>query len=74
MAVPLTNDGASFLAQAIGVGSYAIFTIVAASVIWIILKVTIGLRPSLEDEAMGLDKAEVGLEAYPEWGTGSQKF
>ncbi len=74
MAVPLTNGDASFLAQAIGVGAYAGFTIVASTIVWTLLKVTIGLRPTLEEEAMGLDKAEVGLEAYPEFGSGSQKF
>jgi Amt family ammonium transporter len=74
MAVPLTNGDASFLAQAIGVGSYAAFTVVVSAILWLLLKFTIGLRPTLEEEAMGLDKAEVGLEAYPEFGIGSQKF
>jgi ammonium transporter, Amt family len=32
-----------------------------------VLKATMGLRPSEEDEIMGLDKAELGLEAYPEF-------
>jgi Amt family ammonium transporter len=35
---------------------------------------TIGLRPTEEEEFMGLDKAEVGLEAYPEFGVGSQRI
>jgi ammonium transporter, Amt family len=74
LAVPLTNDGATFLAQAVGIGAYAAFAIVASSIVWIVLKYSIGLRPTLEEEAMGLDKAEVGLEAYPEFGSGSQKF
>ena len=74
MAVPLTNSGSTFLAQAIGVGAVAGFVIVVSSVVWLFLKFTIGVRPTLEDEAMGLDKAEVGLEAYPEFGSGSQKF
>ena len=74
MAVPLTNGDAGFLAQAIGVGAVGAFVIVVSSVVWLLLKYTIGVRPSLEDEAMGLDKAEVGLEAYPEFGSGSQKF
>ena len=73
MAVPLTNTDANFMAQAIGVGSIAAFVIVASTVVWGILRVTIGLRPSLEDEIGGLDKAEIGLEAYPEFGSGSQR-
>ena len=27
-----------------------------------------------EDEVMGLDKAELGMEAYPEFGRGSQSL
>ncbi len=40
--------------------------------VWAALKVTLGLRPSEEQETGGLDIAEIGLEAYPEFGTGSQ--
>jgi len=36
-------------------------------VVWLILKSTMGLRPTEEDEELGLDKAEVGVEAYPEF-------
>ena len=67
MAVPLTNSGATFLAQAIGVLAVAGFVIVASSFVWLLLKYTIGIRPTFEEEAMGLDRAEVGLEAYPEF-------
>jgi Amt family ammonium transporter len=73
MAVPITNSDASFLAQAIGVVSIGAFVIVVSAVVWGILKLTIGLRPSLDDELGGLDKAEIGLEAYPEFGSGSQR-
>ena len=74
MAVPLTNDGATFLGQAVGVGSIGLFVILASLVVWTVLKVTVGLRPTLEDEIAGLDKSEIGLEAYPEFGTGSQRI
>ena len=33
---------------------------------WLALKVTVGIRVSDEDEEMGLDKAELAMEAYPE--------
>ena len=39
---------------------------------WLALKVTVGIRVSDEDEEMGLDKAELAMEAYPEFGHGSQ--
>ncbi len=74
MAVPITNDGASFLAQLVGVVSVAAFVSLASLIVWFILKMTIGLRPTEEEEFEGLDKAEVGLEAYPEFGTGSQRL
>ncbi len=74
MAVPLTNTDANFMAQAIGVGAIGGFVIVASFIVWVLLKFTIGLRPTAEDEMQGLDKAEVGIEAYPEFGTGSQRI
>ena len=43
---------------------------VLSYIIFTILKATMGLRPSAEDEMMGLDKAELGLEAYPEFTRG----
>jgi len=74
MAVPITNDGASFVAQAIGVGAIGAFVIVVSAVVWLILKFSVGLRPTEEAEYEGLDTSELGLEAYPEFGTGSQRM
>ncbi len=75
MAVPLTNtgDGVSFVTQAIGVVAIGAFVFVSSSVLWFILKFTVGVRPAEEHEVDGLDKAEIGLEAYPEFGSGSQR-
>lgn len=72
MAVPLTNGDASFVTQAIGVVSIGGFVIVTSAIVWFLLKITIGVRVSEEEEEMGLDKAELGMEAYPEFGRGSQ--
>ena len=47
---------------------------VASAIVWLLLKVTIGIRLESEFEALGIDKAELGLEAYPEFGQGSQAF
>jgi len=74
MAVPITNGDANFVAQAIGVGAIGAFVIVTSSVVWLILKFSVGLRPSEEAEYNGLDTTELGLEAYPEFGTGSQRM
>ena len=70
MAVPLTNSDANFATQAIGVGAYAAFTIIASALVWYGMKITIGIRISDEDEYLGLDKSEIGVEAYPEFASG----
>jgi len=72
LAVPLTNTNASFMAQAIGVISIGGFVIVTSTIAWLVLKHTVGIRASEEDEMMGLDQSELGMEAYPEFGRGSQ--
>jgi Amt family ammonium transporter len=40
-------------------------------IVWGILKLTMGIRVSEEDEYNGVDFSECGLEAYPEF-VGSQ--
>ena len=63
---------ASFMAQITGIAAIGAFVIVTSAVLWLVIKHTIGLRANTEDEEMGLDKAELGMEAYPEFGHGSQ--
>jgi ammonium transporter, Amt family len=65
--VPLSNPDTSYITQIIGIVSIGIFTIVVSAVVWLILKYTIGIRASEEEEALGLDKTEVGVEAYPDF-------
>ncbi|WP_417712288.1 ammonium transporter [Roseibium aggregatum] len=72
--VPLSNSDASYLTQLIGIVSIGVFTVVVSSVIWFVLKATMGIRVSEEEEALGLDKVEIGVEAYPEFGTGSGRL
>jgi len=67
MAVPLTNTETSFSSQFLGVASIGAFVLVASTIVWLVLKVVIGLRVSEEDELAGLDKTELGMEAYPEF-------
>ena len=74
LAVPLTNGDATFLAQLVGIVAIGVFVLVASLIVWTILKFTMGLRPSEEAEEAGLDQAEIGLEAYPEFGAGSQRI
>ncbi|SFM62886.1 ammonium transporter [Ectothiorhodospira mobilis] len=66
-AVLLSNPDATFLAQLAGVVSIFTFVFVLSLLFWLLLKVTMGIRVSEEDEMSGVDIAECGLEAYPEF-------
>ena len=59
--------GVSYVGQLVGIGLTGVFVCIAATIVWTVLKFTIGVRVSEEDERLGLDKAEVGVEAYPEF-------
>lgn len=76
LAVPITNHdpSISFGTQALGVVTIGAFVFVTSFIAWTILKYTTGVRLTDEDEEMGADMAELGLEAYPEFGRGSQKL
>ena len=54
----------SFMTQLIGVLAYGAVCFPAALVIFLILKVTVGIRVSKEEELKGLDLGEHGMEAY----------
>ena len=68
LAVPLTNSSANLGSQFLGVVAVGVFVSAVSLVLWLILKFTMGIRASEEDELVGLDKSELGLEAYPEFG------
>jgi len=53
------------LIQIKGVAAVAVFTLASTALVWFLLKLTIGLRVSAEEELEGLDKGEHGMEAYP---------
>ena len=65
---PLTEDGgASFGGQLIGALTIFVWVFVASLIVWMILKVTMGIRVSEEEEYEGVDISECGMEAYPEF-------
>jgi len=70
LAVPLTNPEASLSTQLISVAVVGVFVCVASSIVWLILNATMGLRVDEEAEINGLDMAELGMEAYPEFARG----
>ncbi len=56
--------------QAIGILAIGAFIFILSFILWTILKVTIGVRPSAEVEEAGLDMAETGVPSYPEFVSG----
>lgn len=60
--------------QIVGILAIGAFVSIASAIVWFAMKLTFGIRVSEEEEDLGLDKAELGLEAYPEFGRGSQTF
>ena len=70
LAVPLTNSDASFGTQIISIVIVGAFVLIASAVVWMIIKASMGLRVDEETEINGLDMAEMGMEAYPEFSKG----
>ncbi|MBU2983169.1 ammonium transporter [Lentibacter algarum] len=67
IAVAFTNEAASLGVQLYSIFVVGIFVCAASSLVWLALKYTVGIRVSEEDEINGLDMAELGMEAYPEF-------
>ncbi|MFT7331328.1 MAG: Amt family ammonium transporter [Roseivirga sp.] len=65
--IGLFNGGgaAQLGVQAIGVLAYAVWSIVLSFIVFKLLKSTMGLRVTEEDETVGLDLSEHGEIAYP---------
>jgi len=51
--------------QLIGIGAIGATTFVLSLAAWTLIKLTIGIRVSAEEELNGLDTGEHGMEAYP---------
>ena len=65
--VAWTNADASFVTRIIGFAAIGIFVFIVSYIGFAILKATVGIRVDEEDEINGLDMAELGMEAYPEF-------
>jgi Amt family ammonium transporter len=55
------------MAQAIGVASVLAWCVVNGLILFGLLKVTVGIRVSPEEEVEGLDVGEHGISAYPDF-------
>ena len=70
LAVGIFGSG-SLVTQFIGIVAIGAFVFISSLIVWMILKVTMGIRVDEEAEMDGLDKSELGMEAYPEGGSSS---
>lgn len=65
--VPLTNDGSTLSGQLIGALTIFLWVFIASLAVWYLLKLVTGIRVSEDEEQEGVDLAECGMEAYPEF-------
>jgi len=64
LAVPITNSGAKFGTQLLGVVSINLFIFIISFIVWKIMKNTMGIRLSKKAELKGTDISETGVIAY----------
>ena len=64
LAVGIFSADHSLLTQLIGVLAYGAFSFAAALLIFFAIKLSMGLRVSADEERLGLDVGEHGMEAY----------
>jgi Amt family ammonium transporter len=66
----LSNGEASLVTQIIGIAAVGGFVVISSGIVWVLFKAIFGIRVSVEEELIGLDKTELGIEAYPEFSRG----
>jgi Amt family ammonium transporter len=66
-AVLLSDADATFAGQLTGAAVIFGWVFVCSLVVWSVIKAVIGIRVSAEEEYEGVDIAECGMEAYPEF-------
>jgi len=67
MVVPLSNSDASFTAQLFGAAVIFAWVFCASLLVWGVLKATVGIRVSEDEELEGMDMHDCGVGAYPEF-------
>ncbi|WP_394205092.1 ammonium transporter [Shewanella waksmanii] len=67
MLVPLSNPDATFLGQLFGAAVIFAWVFSASLCVWYVLKKTIGIRVTEEEEYKGMDASDCGIDAYPEF-------
>lgn len=69
MCVPLSNANATITAQLTGAAIIFAWVFSASFAVWFMLKITMGIRVSEEEEYNGMDASDCGMDAYPEFVT-----
>ncbi len=67
LVVPLSNGDATFGAQLYGAVVIFAWVFLASLIVWAVLKATMGIRVTEEEEMAGMDIHDCGVEAYPEF-------
>lgn len=68
-AVLLSDADATFMGQLTGALVIFAWVFICSLIVWSVIKAVMGLRVSAEEEYEGVDIAECGMEAYPEFTT-----
>ena len=69
LAVLIANDDARWWVQLVGIASIFAWVFSVSLAVWLLIRVSVGLRVDEEHEYEGVDLHECGLEAYPEFTT-----
>ena len=65
--VPFSNGDATFGAQLYGAAVIFGWVFTASILVWAVIKATMGIRVTEEEELTGMDLADCGIDAYPEF-------
>lgn len=69
MLVPFSNSDATFSGQLLGAVIIFSWVFITSFIVWLVLKKTMGIRVTQEEEYLGMDVADCGIDAYPEFVT-----
>jgi Amt family ammonium transporter len=67
LAVTLSNPESSLQWQLIGIAAIFLWVFVTSFIVWLVIKMVMGIRVDEAEEYEGVDIGECGLEAYPEF-------
>ncbi len=67
LAVPIYNEPAKLWVQLVGLLSIFLWVFIMSILVWLALKLSVGIRVDEQQEYEGVDLSECGLEAYPEF-------